>query len=329
MKTLLQKLVEESGPPGAEEKIRDIVKAEVKDYVDEIFEDALGNLICVRKGEGKKIMLAAHMDEVALMVTHIDEQGFLRFTKVGGVLPHLLVGERVIFSSGVIGTINHEKIKELKELDFSKLYIDIGASSKKEAENKVAVGDTCVYYRQFTDLGRRILAKSLDDRAGCAVMISALQKLKDDRINELYFVFTVQEEVGLRGAKTSAYRLDPDFGIAVDVTRTGDTPEAPTMAVSLGKGPAIKVKDSSVLAHPQVRDLMIEIAEKYKIPYQLEVLERGGTDAGAIHLTKEGIPSGALSIPCRYIHTPSEMIDYEDLQSAVNLLEKILTARWP
>ncbi len=184
-------------------------------------------------------------------------------------------------------------------------------------------------HQPFVNLGERYLAKAMDDRIGCAVLVEAARRLPPSLPQGVCFLFSVQEEVGLRGATTAAYRLEPDYGFAVDVTSVGDTPEAPLMAVSLGKGPAIKVKDSSVLCHPRVRELMIETAEREKIPYQLEVLERGGTDAGAIHLSREGIPSGAVSIPCRYVHAPSEMVDVSDVRHAVNLVMKLSTRAWP
>jgi len=194
----------------------------------------------------------------------------------------------------------------------------------------VKIGDSACLAQPFINLpGGRCLAKAMDDRAGCAVLIETLRRLPERLPQEVCFVFSIQEELGLRGAKTAAYRYEPDFGIAVDVTLVGDTPKAPTMAVSLGQGPAIKVKDSSILCHPRVRQLMVETAENNNISHQLEVLERGGTDAGAIHLSREGVPSGAISIPCRYVHSPSEMIDLKDALNAVELLVKLLTKEWP
>lgn len=173
------------------------------------------------------------------------------------------------------------------------------------------------------------MAKAMDDRIGCAILVEVARRLPPSLPQGVCFVFSAQEEVGLRGATTAAYRLDPGYGFAVDVTMVGDTPEAPLMAVSLGRGPAIKVKDRSLLCHPRVRELMVETAEKHGIPYQLEVLERGGTDAGAIHLSREGVPSGAVSIPCRYVHTPSEMVDAGDVEHAVELIEKLILLSWP
>ncbi|PKM83898.1 MAG: aminopeptidase [Firmicutes bacterium HGW-Firmicutes-13] len=325
MKELIKKLTEAYGPSGREEEIKDIIKELVKPLADEITEDSLGNLIVRKKGPGKKIMAAAHMDELGLIVTFIDENGFLRFSNVGGISPHILLGERVVFPDGTAGTIGCEKLENIKDLKFSKLYIDIGVSEKRQAEEKVKIGDIAVYQRTFSDLGERILSKALDDRVGCAVLVQTLKEIEKPQ-NDIYFVFTVQEEVGVRGARTSAYKINPDYGLAVDVTRTGDTPESETMAVSLGKGPTVKVKDTLIISHPKVKKIMVETAEKNNIPYQLEVLERGGTDSGAIQLTREGVPSGVMSIPCRYIHTPSEMVDFNDVLNGVKLLKNILNA---
>ncbi len=323
MKELIKELTETYGPSGREEAIRNVIREKIKPLVDEMEVDSLGNLIARKKGPGKKIMLAAHMDELGLMVTYVDKDGFLRFSNVGGITPHVLLGERVVFANGTAGTIGCEKIDSWKDLNFQKLYIDIGASDQKEAEEKVKIGDVAVYQRGFQDLGKRIISKALDDRVGCAVLIQVLKELESP-VNDLYFVFTVQEEVGVRGARTSAYRIKPDYGLAVDVTRTGDTPESETMAVSLGKGPTVKVKDTLIIVHPKIKKIMEEAAQKAGIPYQLEVLERGGTDSGAIHLSREGVPSGVMSIPCRYIHTPSEMVDYDDVVNGVKLLKSIL-----
>ena len=270
------------------------------------------------KGSGKKVMFSAHADEIGVIVTYIDDDGFLRFSNVGGLNLLTLLGGRVRFANGVIGVIGKEK-GELKDLTLDKLFIDIGAATKDEAQKKVSIGDFAVFHREFADLGQRLVAKSMDDRIGCAVLVEAIRRL-DHSDHDLYFVFSAQEEVGLRGARTAAYSIDPDLGIAIDVTRTGDTPEAPRMDVSLGKGAAIKVKDSSVIAHPKVKNLMVRLAEADQIKYQLEVLEAGGTDAGAIHLTKSGVPSGTISIPCRYVHSPSEMVDLDDVENCVKLI---------
>ncbi|MGB9812299.1 MAG: M42 family metallopeptidase [Thermovenabulum sp.] len=323
MKELIKTLTETYGPSGNEEKIRNVIKDLVTPYADEVKVDALGNLIVHKKGSGDKLMLAAHMDEIGIIVTNIDDKGFIRFSSIGGVSPFILLGERVIFENGTIGVIGVEKIDDMKELKMKRLFIDIGASSKEEAMSKVKVGDMATYYRECNFLGKNISAKSLDDRAGCAVLIKALQEVKNPKY-DLYFVFTTQEEVGTRGAKTSAYSIEPELAIVVDVTICGDTPEGEKIAVDLGKGPAIKIKDMSVLSHPKIKQLLIDAAEKNNIPYQREVLDLGGTDAGSIHLTKEGVPSGGIAIPTRYVHTPSEMVNLDDLENTVKLLLAVI-----
>lgn len=320
---LLKRLLETFGPSGHEETIREVIKEEIKDYADEIKVDALGNLIAIKRGNGKKIMVASHMDEIGIMVTNIDENGFLRFTNIGGVSPSISLYQRVMFADGTMGVVGMEELDDMKDLALDKMFIDIGASSKEEAMKKVNIGDVACFYAPFVQDGDYIMAKSMDDRIGCYVAIEALKALKDCP-NEVYFVFTVQEEVGLRGAKTAAYGIDPDMGIAIDVTATGDTPKAKPMDVKMGKGTAIKIKDNSVLAHPTVKNLMIETAKENNIPYQLEILEFGGTDSGAIHLTKSGVPSGVISVPCRYVHSPSEMVSVKDVESSIELLVKVL-----
>jgi len=318
MKNLIKDLVESYGPTGFETEVTNKIRTYIADKVDECYVDALGNLIARKKGSGKKVMFSAHADEIGVIVTYIDDDGFLRFSNVGGLNLLTLLGGRVRFANGVIGVIGKEK-GELKDFTLDKLFIDIGAATKDEAQKKVSIGDFAVFHREFADLGQRLVAKSMDDRIGCAVLVEAIRRL-DHSDHDLYFVFSAQEEVGLRGARTAAYSIDPDLGIAIDVTRTGDTPEAPRMDVSLGKGAAIKVKDSSVIAHPKVKNLMVRLAEADQIKYQLEVLEAGGTDAGAIHLTKSGVPSGTISIPCRYVHSPSEMVDLDDVENCVKLI---------
>ena len=320
MKTVIRQLTEAFGPSGYETEVTELIKTMVEKHADEVKTDVLGNLIAIKNGsqDGQSIMFAAHTDEIGVVVTHIDDQGFLRFGSVGGVGISTLVGNRVRFAGGAVGAIYQEK-GSWKELTLDKLYIDIGAENKEEALKKVKVGEFGIFHREFEDLGDRLIAKSMDDRVGCAVLIEALKKIQNPK-NTLYFVFTAQEEVGLRGARTAAYGLEPDLGIALDVTLTGDMPEARRMAVSLGKGAAIKVKDSSLITHPKVKDLLVTLAEENKIPYQMEVLEAGGTDAGAIHLTKAGVPSGAISIPTRYVHSPSEMVDMRDVEACVNLV---------
>jgi len=323
---LIKKLTGAVGVSGNEEEIRELIIQEIKDYVDEIRVDALGNLIAVKKGKDKKIMVAAHMDEIGLMVTHIDEKGFLRFSTVGGVSRFDSIGQRVRFKNGTVGAVYYEdKLEDMKDLRFSKMYIDIGASNREEAEKSVKIGDTACFAGEAVKQGDMVISKALDDRSGCAVVVKAIKDLPQTD-NEIYFVFTVQEELGLRGAGTAAYSIKPDMAIAVDVTMTGDTPESHAMEVKCGRGPAIKIKDRSVICHPQVRKLLEEAAEKNGIPYQLEILEAGGSDPGSIHITAGGIPSGAISIPCRYVHSPVETASLKDIENAARLLIEAIKA---
>ena len=322
MRGTLRKLTEAFGPSGSEQQVRDLIRAEVEPLADEVRTDALGNLIAAKHGPGKRVMLAAHMDEIGIIATYIDEKGFLRFSRIGGLNPLTLLGSRVRFADGTVGVIGVEKLEDpAKVPDLDKLYIDIGAKSK--ADVRVRIGDVACMDRSLVDGGNRLIGKAMDDRAGCAVLVEILRRLRDCQ-HDAYFVFTTQEEVGLRGATTSTYRIDPDIAIAVDVTLTGDTPKSATMAVSLGEGVAIKVRDGGMLAHPAVKDLLVQRAEENRIPYQLEVLEGGTTDARVMQTARAGVPAGVISVPCRYVHTASEMIDLTDAEAAVNLLTTVL-----
>lgn len=326
MKTLIKKLTETFSPSGFEHEIRQVIRSEIESLVDELQVDALGNLIA-RKGkagkDGKRVMLAGHMDEIGLIATHVDSNGFIRFTGIGGLYPHTLYSGRVRFVNGTSGVIGGERITDItKTLPVNQLFIDVGATDPKNCPIKT--GDVAAFERPFSELGKRMISKAMDDRIGCAVMIEALKRMKRTP-HEIYFVFTTQEEVGRRGATTSAYGIDPEIGISVDVTATGDTPKAKRMDVSLGKGPAIKIKDGGMLSDVRVVDWMIRTAETAKIPYQREVLEGGTTDATAIQLTRSGVPAGCISIPCRYIHSPSEMVDFGDVENATNLLVMLLS----
>jgi len=328
MKPLIQKLVESIGPSGYEEQIRSVVREEIEPYTEEVRMDAMGNLIAKRGNggpDGIKLMLAAHIDEIGVMVTQVDENGFVRFTTLGGVRPYTCIGGRVRFLSGAGGVISLEPMEDMTKVPtFEQLYIDLGLSTNQDSP--VSIGDVAVFDRPFLDLGSRLVAKSMDDRIGAAVLIETLHQLKETP-HQLYFVFSVQEEVGVRGATTAAFGIDPDLGLAVDVTDTGDTPRRTKvrMEVSLGKGPAIKVRDGGMLADRRVVDWMVRGAEKLGLPYQMEILEGGSTDARAMQLTRAGVPAGCLSIPCRYIHSPSEMVDLNDVQQAVQLLVELLS----
>ncbi len=321
MKSLIQELVETVSPSGYEKNIREVIRTKVEPYADEVQVDALGNLIAIKgqpKEGGKKIMLAAHMDEIGIIATHIDKSGFIRFTTIGGVQRNTCIGGRVHFLNGTQGVIGYEAMEDPNKLPtFNQMYIDVGANDRSGCP--VRVGDVAAFDRPFTAYGDRLVSKAMDDRIGVAVLIETMRLLKSSP-NQVYFVFSVQEEVGLRGATTAAFGLDPDIGIAVDVTRSGDTPKGIKMDVALGSGPAIKVRDSGMLSDPRVVDWMVKTAENFKYPYQLEVLEAGTTDARAIQLTRAGVPAGCISIPCRYVHAPSEMVDLNDVKFAVKLL---------
>ena len=327
MKKLLQTLTETFGPSGYEDAVRKIVRSEVEALADEVRVDSLGNLI-VRKrptkasGDTKKIMIAAHMDEIGVIVSHVDENGFVRFSPIGGVFRRYVLGGRVRFLNGTQGILGFDRLDNVNELPtLDKVYIDVGATSPKDSP--VRIGDVAAFDRQYSDMGNRLVAKSMDNRVGVLVAIETLRALKSTPY-DLYFVFTTQEEVGVRGATTSAYGVDPDIGIALDVAPTGDTPNALRMEMALGKGPCVKIQDVSMIADRRVVQWMIRAAEKNNIPYQREVLLIGGTDARAIQLTRAGVPAGCISIPVRYVHSPSEMVDYSDVQNAVRLLSAVL-----
>ncbi len=328
MKELIKQLTEAYGPPGYEQAVRDIIRALVTPYADQVEVDPLGNLHVVKQssnsGHGSVIMLAAHMDEIGLMVSHIDENGFGRLTTLGGVRPETMVGNRALFTNGAIGVINVEQWPRNETLDGShrKLYLDFGVNNKKAVP--VRIGDVAGFQRPFVDLGDTLVAKSMDDRIGCAILVETLKQLAETP-HELHFVFTVQEEVGTRGATTAAYKVHPDISIAVDVTDSGDVPERKHFEVKMGQGPAIKVMDRGMLAHPGLKKWMVETATRHKIPHQLEIMTLGTTDARAMQLAHEGSAAGAVSIPCRHVHTPSEMVSYSDVQQAVKLLLTLLS----
>lgn len=323
--SLLKELVGIYGPASNEGLIREFISNEIKDYVDEIEIDSLGNLIARKKGQGKKIMISSHMDQIGLMVIDIDDKGFLRFTNIGGISPLISVSQQVIFENGTIGVVFAEPIEDLSKLKLENLYIDIGAFTKEEAEEKISIGDICIYNSNFVENDNVVFTRYLDDRVGCFIAIEVLKTIQNPK-NDLYFVFSVQEEVGLRGAKTAAYKISPDIGIALDVTSHGDTPKAKRFAIGLNKGAAIKVKDNSIIAHPMIKDKLVKLAKDNGIPYQMEVLEFGGTDAGAIHTNKAGVPSGVISIPTRYVHSTNEMASKEDIINCARLLDKFLEA---
>ena len=338
MKDLLKKLADAPGVSGFEDEVRNIMIDELKDHVDEVEVDQLGNMIATRNGtsDSKKIMLAAHMDEIGLMIRYIDKNGFIKFSKIGGINDQMLLNQEVTIHTsngivtGVIGSKPPHRMKEAerkKIIDYENMFIDIGASDKEEAEKIVKLGDPITIKQEFTPLGKLYKGKALDNRIGCAVLVEVMKKAKTNAT--IYGVGTVQEEVGLKGARTAAFRLNPDMALALDVTIAGDHPgikeeDAPAKT---GKGPGIILTDASgrgLITHPKVKNLLITVAEEEEIPIQLEVSEGGTTDATAIHLTREGIPTGVISPPTRYIHTPVSVIDIDDVENAVKLILAVL-----
>ncbi len=331
MKDLIQKLVESFGPVGFEDDVRAIIRQELNGLADEIGVSKLGSLIAVKRGtgKGKKVMLVAHMDEIGLMVTHVDNHGYARVTQLGTVFPLYSVGGRVRFANGRLGVLDVERRDDAsKAPTLDQIYVDLGAQNK--ADCPVSVGDVASFHRPLEQAGERLIAKALDDRLGCAILVEVFRRLTlkgaraEKTPHEVYGVFSVQEETTSVGARTAAYAIDPDLALAVDVTGTGDTPKALPMAVELGKGPAIKVRDSRMIADPRVKNWMVQRATEARIPYQLEILRNGTTDVQVVQAVREGVPSGGLLVPCRHIHSPSEMVDLSDVENAVKLLLELL-----
>lgn len=323
MKDTLKKLCAAYGATGRESCVARVIEEMVKPYVDETRVDALGNLIAVRKGRegGRRIMLAAHMDHIGFVVSAIDEKGFVRVGSVGGVSKVNSQNRRVVFENGVSGVLSGElENHDVTDGNMTKMFIDLGVSSREEAEKLVQLGDVAVYAPDVFELAGGLMAgPAMDNRAGCAVVVEALKVLGETR-NEVVAVFTTQEEVGLRGAKAAAYEVNPDVGIALDVTLCGDTPKGPKIAVKMGAGIAVKILDRSVICHPGVVRELEEAAERAGAAWQREVLTSGGTDAGAIQAVRSGVPCGVLSIPCRYVHSAAETVSLKDMENGVKTL---------
>ena len=308
------------GPSGAEGGVAQIIEEMARPYVDEITRDTMGNLICLKKGSGPRLMFSAHMDSIGLVVTHIDDKGFLRVGAIGGVHADAVVNTPVRFQNGTCGVIAAQVGSTPGKRTMADLYLDIGATSREEAEQQVQIGDVVVYNTPVFPAGALVAGPYMDNRISCLVLLQAMERLHDCP-NDVYFVFSTQEEVGLRGAKTAAWSIDPDYGIAVDVTSEDGIPGAKHTASSLaGQGAAVKVMDRSVICHPEMVNLLMELAQKQGIPAQRDVIQAGGTDAGAIHQTRSGVCTGGISIPCRYTHTPCEMVCAADVEACVELV---------
>lgn len=321
---MLEKLTQLWGVSGYEEAISDFLAQELRGCADSIKRDAIGNLIAFKKGSGKdkkRIMVASHMDEIGISVVKITDEGMLKFRSLGGVSPYIAYMNRVQFRNGTVGTVAAaDKLDTIKPGELEKLYLDIGAKDKSQAEQLVRVGDPAMFQGSYQRLaGSNVMAKAFDDRVACAISAQAMQRMGTP-YHDVYFVFTVQEEVGLRGATVSAEAVRPDLGIAVDITGSFDVPGDLHGNAVLGKGAAIKVVDGSVICDQAMTKALVDCAEKNKIAYQLDVLTNGGTDAGAINRAGSGVKAVGISVATRYGHSPNSIINLDDVEACTALL---------
>ena len=339
---MLKELTDAKAIPGNEREARDVMRKYIEPFADRMDTDNLGSLIAEKVGDpnGPKIMVAGHLDEVGFMITQIDDKGFLKFQTVGGWWSQVMLAQRVTIvtrkGESIIGVVGSKPPHILspearkKPVDIKDMFIDIGASSKEEAlEWGVLPGDMVTPYFEFTVMNNEklLLAKAWDNRIGCAIAIDVLKALKDEKHpNIVYGVGTTQEEVNLRGARTAAAKIKPDIGFAVDVGIAGDTPgiTVKESASKMGAGPQIVLFDASMVAHKGLRELVVDTAEEYNIPYQFETIPGGGTDAGAIHLTANGVPSLAIGIATRYIHSHAGILHRDDYENAVKLIVAVI-----
>ena len=325
MVDILKKLTDAVSVSGGEDKISSVIGELTKGYADEASCDALGNFIVLKKSNksgAKKLMVASHMDEIGFMATFIEDSGFVRVAQVGGINWSAAAYGEVLFKNGVSGVIVPEGKVAPNDYRADKFYIDIGALDKADAENKIKIGDLCTLAPKIVRLSNnRIAASKLDDKIACTVLIQTLMDISDITPEiDVYFVFTAQEEVGLRGARTAAQAIAPDYSIAVDVTGTGDTPECAPMAAKLGGGAAVKLMDGSVICHKDMVNLLMKTAKENNIKYQTEILTGGGTDTAAMQAAGAGSIAGAISIPTRYIHSGVEVCDMNDARACADLL---------
>lgn len=332
MLNLMKTLTAVRGISGYEKAVSDKLMMTAAPLCDRVYNDALGSLIAYRQGsapenERRRIMLCAHMDEIGFLVTMIDDNGFVRVAPVGGINTVAAAYTIVVFGNGVKGILVPESGTAVSDLKVEKLYVDIGAKDRREAERKVKIGDFCALEGSLTRLcGRRIAGRPLDDRIGCAVLCKIAEQLKGREVrDDVYFVFSVQEEVGLRGAGSAAYGIRPDAAIVYDVTLTGDGIGAKPMACVVGGGAAIKLKDRSLICDRPFADELAQTAKESGIKTQFEILLAGGTDTAAIQISGAGVKVAALSVPCRYVHTGVEMIDLTDAEACADLTVAWLT----
>lgn len=311
---------------GDESDLRDIIEDEIVKYVDKVSVDPMGNLIAFKKGEdsSKKLMIAAHMDEIGFIVTYIEDSGIIRVSNVGGIRTISSAFHMVRFKNGTCGVLGVESETKPEDIKMQRMFVDIGVKSKKEAEKKVKIGDLCAVVPSLQKmLGGRYTAKAFDDRIGCVIAAEAARTAKKTKY-DTYYVFTVQEEVGCRGSKPAAFAIMPDYAVALDVTTAGDAPGEKGLPVKLGGGAAIKIKDNSVICSKLIIDNLTSLAEKNKIKYQYEILVAGGTDTSSMQVAGPGCSAGCISIPTRYIHSPVEMIDMGDVKDCVSLLKALV-----
>lgn len=322
---ILKKVLAPIGPSGLEEPVAAAIRQELEGYVDTMETDAMGNLICTKKGTdaaGRKIMLSAHMDHIGYIVTGYEKEGFLRVTNVGGVSVNASLTRHVVFPNGVEGVVVCEPVTGDKAM--KNLFIDIGAETKEEAEKLVQLGDVAVYAPDCFRLGEnKVASPAMDDRCACALLVKLMQTIGETK-DTVIALFSVQEEVGCRGALTASFAKEPDVGIALDVTCWGDTPETKMPAIKLGEGCCVKIMDRASISNPALRNELLDCGEKAGVKTQREVLPFGGTDAGAMQTSRGGIPVCTISIPCRYVHSACEVIDMRDMDAALALLQTYL-----
>jgi endoglucanase len=323
VKDLIKELVEAYGPSGREDEVVRLVRERIAGKADEILVTPLGSLhAIVHKGGSTRLMLSAPMDEGGVIISFVDENGFARFRPMGALDANACLGQAVRFNDGVVGVIGADRREDRdKSLTLERLFLDFGSRSKGDCP--VKVGDFGAFGRSFLQLGQRLAARGMESRVALAVLLATLHRMPRTPL-ELQLAFTVQSEAGARGAATSAFALDPEVGIALDTTPVEDTPQGSRSAVRLGKGPAIKIRDSSMISDPRVVKLMARRAEGARIPYQRQVLESGSHEARAIQIARAGVAVAGLSIPCRYAHTASAMVDLDDVENAVRLLIEIV-----
>lgn len=324
---LLKELTQAWGVSGREKKVKAIIEREITGYADECFTDAVGNLIAVKRGiphpEKKKIMLAAHMDEIGMQVKKIESDGRIKVCNVGFIWTSSLYNDKVIFQNGTIGVVGCDGPVEEAKNNSGKLYIDIGCTTKEDAEKYVKVGDYAGFIGNYYELANsRITSKSFDNRVGCYILIEALKKNKGDSPNDIYYVFTVQEEVGCRGAVVSAERIKPDIGISIDVTPDHFYPTDLEGANEVGKGVGICIGNPSAMLDEYLVDKMIACCEENSIPYQRDVMDRGGTDASSINMSYMGVRVCGISIVDRFPHSQSSIISKDDVTAAICLTDK-------